>query len=53
MRDLGSLKMGEIVLHGGVGIGMNQGCSNMFLTIPNHARENAAVSGVFLDVSGV
>ena len=47
MCDLVSLEMGEIDLCGGVRIGLNWGCSNMILTVLNHARENAAVSGVF------
>ena len=48
LAPLGWLKMD---LRGGVGVGMNQVCLNMSLTIQSDAMEKAAVLGVFRVVS--
>ena len=48
------MNKGEILLFlGSDGGAKRPGCSNMILNIPNYARENAAVSGVFWDVAWV
>ena len=43
----------EMELKGGVGVGMNQVCLNMSLTIQSDAMVKAAVLGVFRVVSGL
>ena len=45
--------MGEMDLRGRVGVGMNQVCLNMSLTIQSDAMVKAAVLGVFRVVSGL
>ena len=45
--------MVEMDLRGRVGVGMNQVCLNMSLTIQSDAMEKAAVLGFFRVVSGL
>ena len=54
MCDSGPIGIDEIDKQGGVDTGMTLGsCHMIFLLIYSHARENAAVYGVFRVVSGL
>ena len=53
MRDSGSLGIDEVDKLGGLDTGTTLGCCHMISPIYNHARENAAVYGVFFNVSGL
>ena len=53
MCDSGPIGIDEIDKQGGVDTGMTLGSCHMILLIYSHARENAAVYGVFWVVSGL
>ena len=53
MRDLESLGIDVVEKQGGLNTGTTLGHCHMMSPIYNHARENADVHGVFLNVSGL
>ena len=53
MRDSGSLGIDEVEKQGGLDTGTTLGRCHMMSPIYNHARKNADVYGVFLNVSGL